>query len=73
MSNNYYTYVSLTHITVCQHLPPLFQLNGRSNLTEEIQFLEFFNPILRKAAPLIISSEANLVENPIAVDTTKHF
>ena len=73
MSSNYYTYVSLTHITVCKHLTSLFQSNSRSNLAEEIQFLEFFNPILRKAAPLIISSEANLVEKPIAVDNTKHF
>jgi len=42
MSNNHYTYVSLTDITVCQHLPSLFQSNGRFNLAEEIQFLGIF-------------------------------
>ena len=27
---------------------------------------------MRKAAPLIILSESNLVEEPVAIDTTKH-
>ena len=43
-------------------------------LAEEVQFLEFLlaNPIVRKAAPLIISSESNLAEElTVAVDTMK--
>ena len=32
----------------------------------------FVNPIMRKVAPLIISSKSILAEEPVAAGTTKH-
>ena len=39
----------------------------RSNLAKKFNFWNFVNPIMRKAAPLIISSESNLAEGHVAV------
>ena len=56
-----------TKIVVIIQIEWQIQSSGRNSI-----FGIFVNPIMRKVAPLIISSESNLAEELAAVETTKH-